>query len=89
MKLKDWLDSIGWTPGRLAAEMGVPRCKPYRWIKGAEPRAGEIAKIEDLSDGKVSAIDLAFDKGEEKIAFTSTPSKPTRWRKSRVKKDEA
>lgn len=86
MKLKDWLDSIGWTPGRLAAEMGVPRCKPYRWIKGAEPRAGEIAKIEDLSDGKVSAIDLARDNGERKVVVASEKSRPTRRRKAIIKK---
>lgn len=63
MLLADWRKEQGWTLARLGEELGVSGKSPAetvrRWETGeSRPDADIVARIEEVSEGKVTAADM-------------------------------
>ena len=57
--LKAWMQASGRTPKSLAEELGVSPQAVYYWLSATwSPSLGMIARLDTLSDGRVTARDF-------------------------------
>lgn len=62
MKLSEFMQKRGMTPGQLAVLLGVHVVTVYRYLHGEPPSGKVLAKIIRESGGLVGSEDFVFDK---------------------------
>lgn len=59
MRLADWIAEVEISRAGLARRLGVSWITLWRWLTGrAHPSARSVARIERITDGRVTARDL-------------------------------